>query len=94
MIDKKTVEYVAELARINISEEEKAKLLPQLSKILDYIDKLKEIDTKDVEPTRGYLLETNILRKDEVVKFPFSKDILNNAPSHEEGHLKIPKVIE
>ena len=94
MVDKKTVEYVANLARIDVSEEEKQALAPQLSKILDYIDKLKELNVDRVEPTRGAFTEDNILRQDTVEKKSLFADILANSPSQEDNHFKIPKVIE
>jgi aspartyl-tRNA(Asn)/glutamyl-tRNA(Gln) amidotransferase subunit C len=94
MVDKKIVEYVSQLARFKISEEEKEKLTSQLSKILDYIDKLKELNTENVPPLRGPHLEANILRKDQVRPSSFQKEILNNAPSRENNYIKISKVIE
>ena len=94
MVDKKIVEYVANLARIKISEEEKEFLSTQLSKILEYIDKLKELDVAGVEPTRAGLAEENIFRDDIARQSNLDKDILKNAPSSEENHFKIPKVIE
>ena len=66
MVDKKTVEYVAQLARINLSEEEKSSLGKQLSKILDYIDKLKELDTDKVSPLRNLHESIDVLREDKV----------------------------
>ena len=66
MVDEKVVEYVANLARINISEEEKKFLVPQLATILEYIGKLKELDVSDVEPTRGAITEENVFRADAV----------------------------
>lgn len=94
MVDKKTVEYVAHLARIAISEEEKQSLAPQLSKILEYIDILKRVDIDSVEPMAGLLTENNVLRPDEAKKKDFWQDILRNAPSCENNHFRIPKVIE
>ncbi|MCM8756554.1 MAG: Asp-tRNA(Asn)/Glu-tRNA(Gln) amidotransferase subunit GatC [Candidatus Omnitrophica bacterium] len=94
MVDKKTVDYVANLARIEISEEEKEYLLPQLSKILEYIDKLKELDVSKVEPTRGAFSEENILREDRVKSSEVFKDILKNAPSQYNNLFKIPQVLE
>ncbi|HIE35826.1 MAG TPA: Asp-tRNA(Asn)/Glu-tRNA(Gln) amidotransferase subunit GatC [Candidatus Omnitrophica bacterium] len=94
MVDKKIVEYVAQLARVKISEEEKEKLTSQLSRILDYIDKLKELDVESVSPLRGPHLEKIVLRKDQVKPFSFQKEILNNVPSQEDGFFKISKVIE
>ncbi|MFH1767749.1 MAG: Asp-tRNA(Asn)/Glu-tRNA(Gln) amidotransferase subunit GatC [Candidatus Omnitrophota bacterium] len=94
MVNKKIVDYVAALARINVSEEEKEHLAGQLSDILAYIDKLKELNVDGVETTRGAFSEENILRKDIVDDKKLSGSIMKNAPSQEEGCFKIPQVIE
>ncbi|MCK9574258.1 MAG: Asp-tRNA(Asn)/Glu-tRNA(Gln) amidotransferase subunit GatC [Candidatus Omnitrophica bacterium] len=94
MPDKKQVEYVANLARIGINPGETEYLSSQLSKILDYIDKLKELNVDNVEPMRGLNLANNIFRKDEVVDSAVCEDILKNSPSREGNYFKIPKVIE
>ncbi len=94
MSDKKQVEYVANLARIGISAEESESLASQLSKILGYIDKLKELDVSGIEPMRGLHLENNIFRKDEAMDSGTQEDILKNAPAREGNYFKIPKVIE
>lgn len=94
MVDKKIVEYVANLARIGINASETEYLSGQLSKILDYIDKLKELNVDNVEPMRGLNLKNNIFRKDEPVNSAAQEDILKNAPSREGNYFKIPKVIE
>lgn len=94
MPDKKTVEYVANLARIGISAEETEYLSGQLSKILGHIDKLKELNVDNIEPMRGPCLSNNVFREDEVVDSGKQEDILKNAPLREENYFKIPKVIE
>jgi aspartyl-tRNA(Asn)/glutamyl-tRNA(Gln) amidotransferase subunit C len=94
MPDKKIVEYVANLARIGISADETEYLSSQLSKILDYIDKLKELNVDNVEPMRGLNLANNIFRKDEAIDSAVCEDILKNSPSREGNYFKIPKVIE
>lgn len=94
MIDKKIVEYVANLARIGINARETEYLSSQLSKILDHIDKLKELNVDNIEPMRGLNLTNNIFRKDEVADSNLKEDILKNAPSREGDYFKIPKVIE
>jgi aspartyl-tRNA(Asn)/glutamyl-tRNA(Gln) amidotransferase subunit C len=94
MVDKKTVKYVANLARIEILVSEIDFFGEQLSKILDYIDKLKELDVDGIEAMRGLHLENNIFRKDETIKFPFKEDILKNSPLREGDYFKIQKVIE
>lgn len=94
MPDQKQVEYVANLARIGIDARETEYLSGQLSKILDYIDKLKELNVDNVEPMRGLHLENNIFRKDKVIDSGVCEDILKNSPSREGDYFKIPKVIE
>lgn len=94
MAERKIVDYVAGLARINVSPEEKEFLNKQLSKILEYIDKLNELNVEEVEPMRGLHPENNIFRSDEVKPSSCQDDILNNAPAKEDNYFKIPKVIE
>lgn len=94
MVDKNIVEYVSNLARIELSEEEKKLLAPQLSMILDYIDKLQTVDVKDVNPTRAPVDQQNLLREDCVIKNDAREDIIKNAPLSEDGFFRIPKVIE
>jgi aspartyl-tRNA(Asn)/glutamyl-tRNA(Gln) amidotransferase subunit C len=94
MVDKKTVEYVSGLARIAISQESKEYLARQLSKILDYIDKLKEIDTDRVEPMREVFSQGDVFRADQAEAFGDRERILDNVPLREGDYFKIPKVIE
>ncbi|UCG35236.1 MAG: Asp-tRNA(Asn)/Glu-tRNA(Gln) amidotransferase subunit GatC [Candidatus Omnitrophota bacterium] len=94
MIDRKTVEHVALLARIQIGEDQKDYLGTQLSKILEYIDKLKKLDVKKVEPMRGLHVDQNVFRKDQPCQCLDTDRILNNAPSKKENYFKVPKVIE
>jgi aspartyl-tRNA(Asn)/glutamyl-tRNA(Gln) amidotransferase subunit C len=93
MVDKTIVEYVAKLTRINVSEREKEHLAGQLSKILSYIDKLKELDTEGVEPLRSLNEKRNVFRKDVARDSGKQQAIINNSPSTFENHFKIPKVI-
>ncbi|MCD6583314.1 MAG: Asp-tRNA(Asn)/Glu-tRNA(Gln) amidotransferase subunit GatC [Candidatus Omnitrophica bacterium] len=94
MVDRKTVEYIANLARIKVKEEEIEYLRAQLSRILDYIDKLKQVNVSNIPVTRGTFFTENILREDEVINSELDKEILKNSPYLQENHFKIPKVIE
>jgi len=94
MVDKKIVEYVANLARIEILQAEAQCISAQLSDILAYIDKLKELDVERIEPLRGTPVENNIFRKDEVFPSGCQENILKNAPACDGNYFKIPKVIE
>lgn len=94
-IDKKTVTKVALLSRLELDEKESQLYSTQLAAILSYIDKLSEIDTKDVIPT-SHVLPTlkNVFRKDSLKNSLDVKDVLNNAPSKEGEFFKVPQVIE
>ncbi|MCF7873924.1 MAG: Asp-tRNA(Asn)/Glu-tRNA(Gln) amidotransferase subunit GatC [Candidatus Omnitrophica bacterium] len=94
MIDQKVVEYIAKLAKVEINEQEKDFLSSQLSKIISYIDKLKEVDTKKVKPMRGLYTGKELMRKDQVKISSAREDILKNAPDFLDDYFKIPKVIK
>lgn len=94
MVDKTTVEYVARLARLKIDPQQTEYLAGQLSNILTYIDKLKELDVDAIEPMRGLNLSHNVFREDKAVPSSARQDILSHAPQREGDYFKIPKVIE
>jgi len=94
MENKNIVDYVANLARVEVSPEEKAYLGGQLSKILEYIEALKQADVSGVEPLRGMHLDQGLTRQDAAEVSPHRRNILANAPAKEENSFKIPKVIE
>ena len=88
------VEHVAKLARIELQDDEKEKFAEQLDAILQYIQKLDELNTDDVEPTSHVLPLVNVMREDEPrPSLPIDK-VLLNAPDHEDGHFKVPAVLE
>lgn len=93
-ITKKDVEYVAKLARLALTEEEKEKFCNQLNQILVYMEKLNELDTKDVPPTSHVLPLKNVWREDKVKPSNLSKEIIINAPEKEGNYFKVKKVIE
>ena len=90
MIDKRIVWYISNLAKIKVSEEEIDFFIQQLSKILEYIDKLKELDLKDIEPLRHLYFKNNVLREDKIENYNLRKEILDNSPSQEQDYFKIP----
>ncbi len=90
----KEVEHIAKLARLELTEEQKELYREQLSAILDYMAKLRELDTNNVPPTAGGGLTQMILREDES-RPSLSKDaLLENAPNAEDDQFKIPPVFE
>lgn len=93
-ITREMIENVANLARLNLTEQEKEKLTLEMGSIISYVDKLNELDTSDIEPTSHVFPIKNVLRED-VVKESFDREkILANAPSQEDGCFKVPKVVE
>lgn len=94
MLTAETVEHVAKLARLALSEDEKKLYAEQLGKIIDYFDELKAVNTEGVEPMAHALNIVNVLR-DDVVKTPPGRDLLlKNAPDQENGYFKVPKIGE
>lgn len=89
----KDVEHVALLARLELTEEEKATYTQQLNAILHSMDKLQELDTSNVTPTAHVLPLHNVFRED-VVKPSMDRDsVLQNAPWEEEGQFRVPKIV-
>ena len=93
-IDKNTVKYVAHLARISLNDQELDLLSRQLEDIVNFIDKLRELDVKKVKPTSHILPVNNVFRKDQPAKSLNSKDTLSNAPMQKDDFFVVPKVIE
>ena len=88
------VEYVARLARLALSDEEKSLFARQLDDILAYVEKLNELPTDDVEPLVHVAPRHNVLREDDVAASLPEKEALANAPERTEGHFKVPRIIE
>lgn len=93
MIEKKDVEKLAKLSRVEIEEDEKSVLLKDLEEILGYVSEIQEVVTGDVIPEAGKL--HNIMRED---KNPhksgeFSKEIIEEAPSIKDNYIKVKKIL-
>jgi aspartyl-tRNA(Asn)/glutamyl-tRNA(Gln) amidotransferase subunit C len=88
------VKYVAHLARLSLSTEEERKIGAQLANILGYIEKLKEVDVRGVEPTAHAFPLVNITRADEVCPSISHEDALRNAPAQANGLFIVPKIVE
>ncbi len=93
-ISKAEVEHVALLARLEFSESEIERFTGQMNSILEYMDKLKALDTSTVEPTFHAVSRKNVFREDLVLP-SFSQEIsLQNAPDGDRGLFRVPKIIE
>jgi aspartyl-tRNA(Asn)/glutamyl-tRNA(Gln) amidotransferase subunit C len=93
-ITKQEVDHVALLARLKFDETEKERFTIQLNTILEYMDKLKELDTTQVEPTFHALARTNVFREDRVLSSNPQDLSLSNAPDPDRGFFRVPKIIE
>jgi aspartyl-tRNA(Asn)/glutamyl-tRNA(Gln) amidotransferase subunit C len=94
MITREDVEHVAELARLELTAAEKEQFIAQLNNILAYIEKLKELDTTDVEPTSHVIPISNVFRDDEVRPSLDRTKVLRNAPQESHFFFKVPRIIE
>lgn len=88
------VERIAKLARLELTEEEKARYREQLSAILDHVAKLQMLDTTSIPPTASIFSGDSHLRRDEPRPGLPREELLKNAPEHEHGQFKIPPVFE
>lgn len=88
------VEHIAELARLRLSEDEKARYRDQLSEILDYAARLQAVDTSGISPTSSVLPARSVLRKDEPRPGLSLEEVLRNAPETEKGQFRVPPVLE
>lgn len=93
-IDVKAVEHVARLARLALSEAEKARMQAELSAILAYIDKLKELDVDGVEPTSHAVPLVDVMREDEVQPSLPREAMMANAPDRAGEFFRVPRIIE
>jgi aspartyl-tRNA(Asn)/glutamyl-tRNA(Gln) amidotransferase subunit C len=93
-VDSKTVRRVAHLARIAVAEDELASLGGELNAILAFVDQLREVDVKGVEPMTSVTPMAMKMRKDEVSDGGIADAIVQNAPAREDHFFLVPKVVE
>jgi aspartyl-tRNA(Asn)/glutamyl-tRNA(Gln) amidotransferase subunit C len=92
-ITKDEVLYVADLARLDLNEAAMEKFADQIGTILDYVDKLNEVDTEGIRPTSHAIFLTNAFREDEEKEHLDREEALANAPEKEDGNFIVPKVV-
>ena len=93
-IDNTTVDKIAELAKLQFNDEAKEEIKADLNKMLDFVDKLNELDTEGIEPLIYMLDEEQELRVDEVKGHVSQQEALKNAPNKDSDYIKVPKVIK
>lgn len=92
-ITRQEVRHVALLARLELSEAEEQRMTGQINSILEYMDKLNELDTKDIVPTTHAIQLQNVFRPDSIHDSIDRKDSLANAPGTDGVNFVVPKVI-
>ena len=94
IIDKNTVSDIAHLARLELDENQTKKMATEMNEILDWMKKLSEVNTDNVEPLVHISEEVNVLRDDEVANELEHERGLRNAPKKDSNYFRVPKVIE
>ena len=93
IISDETIEYVGILAKLELNKEEQERAKKDMGEMLDYIDKLNELDTTGVEPMSHVFPVNNVFREDVVTNGDGSSDTLANAPLMKDQSFKVPKTI-
>lgn len=92
-ISQEEVKKVANLARLDISEQEEQEFGNQLNAILEYFDQLSELDTSEVEPTTRAIDVSNIMRSDAQNTYEHRESLLDNAPARDDDFFRVPKIM-
>jgi len=93
-IDDKLVDKLAKLSQLEFDQENKAKMTKDLNKIVDFVNKLEQLDTNNIEPMVYVSQELNVLRKDIVQEHTDKKQALKNAPQKDSDYFKVPTVLK
>lgn len=93
-LDRATVDHVAALARLGLTDAEKERLRDQLSSVLDHISMLEEVDTDAIPPTAQVIELQSVMRDDEVVPSLPRELVLLNAPRQEDGYIVVNAVLD
>jgi aspartyl-tRNA(Asn)/glutamyl-tRNA(Gln) amidotransferase subunit C len=93
-VTKDEVKYIASLSRLEFNESELDDFTNEFNQILNYIDKLNELDTENIEPLSHPIEKKNVFRKDKLVASINRDEALKNAPDKTDEYFKVPKVIK
>ncbi len=92
--DIQTIRKLAHLARLEFNEEKEQEVLGDLNKILNWVDKLSELDTDNIEPLTHMTAEVNVMREDVAENTVTHEEALLNAPKKDSDYFRVPKVLE
>ena len=93
-VNNKLVEHLAHLSRLDFDDDSNEKMKFDFEKMLDFVAKLEEVDTDNVEPLSYMSSELNVLREDKVDQVLTQEQALKNAPVNDTDYIRIPKVID
>ena len=94
VISDETIDYVGILSKLELSEQEKEQAKKDMGRMLDYIDKLNELDTSHVEPMSHVFPVHNVFREDVVTNGDDREQMLANAPEAKDGQYQVPRTVE
>jgi aspartyl-tRNA(Asn)/glutamyl-tRNA(Gln) amidotransferase subunit C len=94
VITDETIDYVGILAKLELSDEEKEQAKKDMSDMLDYVSKLNELDTENVEAMSHTFSYNNVFREDEVTNGDDRENMLSNAPEQKDGCYKVPRTFD
>ena len=93
-ITKELVEYVANLSRIKLDENSAEKMQTELGAVIEYMEVLNSLDTKDIEPMSHVFSVNNVMREDDVYESYDRQELLKNAPEHTDETFVVPKTVD
>jgi aspartyl-tRNA(Asn)/glutamyl-tRNA(Gln) amidotransferase subunit C len=93
-LDRAAVDHVARLARLDLSDAERERMLAELSQILEHAERIQALDLDGVEPTSHAVPIVNAMRPDVRTPSLTQEEALRNAPESEDGRFKVPRIIE
>jgi aspartyl-tRNA(Asn)/glutamyl-tRNA(Gln) amidotransferase subunit C len=93
-IDQELLNKIAHLARLEFDEKDAAKMIEDMTNIVNWVEKLKEVDTENVEPLTTMSHEVNVLREDEVKEHLSHELALRSAPKKDADYFRVPKVLD
>lgn len=93
-VNNKLIQDIAKLSKLKFDDSAEEKMKVDLEKMLDFVDKLNEIDTKGVDPLIYMSEEVNVLREDKVTEATSQEDALKNAPEKDSDYFKVPTVLK
>ena len=93
-IDRSTVDHVARLARLDLSDDERTRMQAELTNILDHVTRIQELELDEVEPTAHAVALRNVMRPDAVTPSLPQDIALAGGPAVEDGRFKVPRIVE